>query len=302
MPTERFDDLIPNLLEAGGLLDKAEAVLKRQLARDPANLNAVWMLGQTYRKKGDLAAAVDTYRRVLVQTPEHASAGYLVAMLSGQTAPDLLPASGRQPVPFVRIEQFLPQLLHDRILAFTLAQQETLKPAGVSNGYKPQTRLAWMIGKRKLGDLAPEFLACLNAVLPTVWARLSLAEQPILRTELQLTAHLSGGFYRPHRDSGEEPNQDRTISYVYYFHAQPKRFSGGDLLLYDTNVTTDTYEDDFTRLTPLDNSLVLFPSHCHHQISPVVCDTADFGHGRFTLNGWLHTERITGDGSAQAHG
>ena len=75
---------------------------------------------------------------------------------------------------------------------------------------------------------------------------------------------------------------------------------GGDLLLYDTDVTTDIYGSDFTRLAPLDYSLVLFPSHCHHQISPVVCETTDFANGRFTLNGWLHTERTERNGSTEA--
>ena len=43
-------------------------------------------------------------------------------------------------------------------------------------------------------------------------------------------------------------------------------------------------------IEPLCGSIVFFPSECLHEITPVACG-ADFGDGRFTVNGWVHGVR-----------
>ena len=43
----------------------------------------------------------------------------------------------------------------------------------------------------------------------------------------------------------------------------------------------------FTRIEPEDNSIVLFPGRCVHEVTEVKCDPGDFGAGRFSLNGAL---------------
>ena len=51
----------------------------------------------------------------------------------------------------------------------------------------------------------------------------------------------------------------RRLSYVYYFHRQPRPFRGGDLLLYDTDRQAGNFEMGvFTRIEPLHNSIVFF--------------------------------------------
>ena len=43
-------------------------------------------------------------------------------------------------------------------------------------------------------------------------------------------------------------------------------------------------------IEPLCGSIVFFPSECLHEVAPVACG-ADFGDGRFTVNGWVHGVR-----------
>jgi Rps23 Pro-64 3,4-dihydroxylase Tpa1-like proline 4-hydroxylase len=57
------------------------------------------------------------------------------------------------------------------------------------------------------------------------------------KVERQLTAHGSGGFFAPHVDTGHPIAANRRISCVYYFYANPRRFTGGELRVYDTWVT-----------------------------------------------------------------
>ena len=69
-------------------------------------------------------------------------------------------------------------------------------------------------------------------------------------------------------------------------HRRPRRFSGGDLLLYDTDVDAKTgHTGAFSRITPLRNGIIFFPSNCYHQVTPVQCETDDFEDARWVLNG-----------------
>ena len=45
---------------------------------------------------------------------------------------------------------------------------------------------------------------------------------------------------------------------------------------------------------PLDNSIVLFPSRCIHEVTLVECGPGDFGAGRFTVNSYVWTRRVDG--------
>ena len=66
-----------------------------------------------------------------------------------------------------------------------------------------------------------------------------------------------------------------------YFHRAPRPFVGGDLLLHDAGRA-----GAFSRIEPLPGSIVFFPSGCLHEITPVACG-AEFGDGRFTVQGWV---------------
>ena len=55
----------------------------------------------------------------------------------------------------------------------------------------------------------------------------------------------------------------------------------------------------FTRIEPLDNSIVLFPSrilhrYILHEVTLVECDPGDFGAGRFSVDGALRRRRADG--------
>ena len=50
----------------------------------------------------------------------------------------------------------------------------------------------------------------------------------------------------------------------------------------------------FTRIEPLDNSIVLFPSRSVHEVTLVECDPTDFGAGRFSVNSYVWTRPVDG--------
>ena len=285
---KRFEDVASVLMMPGGLLDRAEETLERSLATDPKNTAALRRLAIIRRCKGDLPGALQTYGRLVELQPDDVQALYLHAVLNSEEAPEVVSPGA---APFVRIEQFLTPAEHDVVLETAHQQQSRLKISKIGGGdaqYDPEWRSSLVLCK-KLDELIPWFLPRVKKALADVLPRLQVAPFAVGKVELQMTVHRSRGFYKIHQDIGKEQNRGRRVSYVYYFHRLPKRFTGGDLLLYDTNVGDGTYAAAFTRIEALDNSIVFFPSAYCHQVTTVQCVTDDFGDSRFTLNGWFNS-------------
>ncbi|WP_420485300.1 2OG-Fe(II) oxygenase [Iningainema tapete] len=96
--------------------------------------------------------------------------------------------------------------------------------------------------------------------------------------ESQITSSNDQDYFKSHLDASIDCPK-RVLSYVYYFHKQPKAFTGGQLALHH-NITT--------LIEPLNNSLICFPSTCLHEVLTVQCPSKIFSDGRFTLNGWIN--------------
>jgi hypothetical protein len=103
--------------------------------------------------------------------------------------------------------------------------------------------------------------------------------------EMQLTSHNDGEYYKWHTDNGTRETESRVVRFVYYFHQIPKRFKGGDLVLYPDAASEIVIE-------PQNDSLVFFPSHTRHEVKQIVCPTRQFEDGRFTLNGWIRRKHV----------
>ena len=112
--------------------------------------------------------------------------------------------------------------------------------------------------------------------------------------EFEITASGDGAHFAPHvdipigagrRTLGKEKGEDRIISSVYYFHREPKGFSGGALRLYPFGSDSSQASDDGSvAFEPVQNSLLVFPSFARHSVEPVRCPSSEFGDYRFGLN------------------
>jgi hypothetical protein len=139
-----------------------------------------------------------------------------------------------------------------------------------------------------LGDFGTRFEEKLKEVLEPVLSRLEMEGFAVGPIEMQLTASGDGDYFRMHRDADE--TSTRALSFVYFFHGEPRRFSGGELRIFD-NETVDgkiVPTDRSQTLSPRQDLIVFFPSHNEHELLPVRVPTKEFGDSRFTLNGWIH--------------
>lgn len=283
----------PALLRPSGLLHRAESVLRQRIAAHPHDEKTLLRLGDILRQKGEFPAALETYRHLATLNPDHAIAAEMVSMLSGGRVRHAAPP-GLRLMPFVRLTEFLMPAQRKRLFMNIMERRERFRPAGVETvegeTLNRRIRESLVTDKQTGRAVCSQFRSKLRSVLPHVLARLRMEGLHRFRIQMSVTVHLGGGFYRVHKDNGGKRTRLRKLSYVYYLSRKPRRFAGGDLLLYDTNVEASGASSAvFSRIEPLDNSLVFFPSGAFHEVTPVACASQDFRDGRFTVNGWIQS-------------
>ena len=194
-------------------------------------------------------------------------------------------------LPYVQIRDFMPQRELEELLEYVLSHPHKFKPATVGNTEQTflntnvRVALTW-------GNLGPlyewlqgRFLDALPFIMEKTGAPGPLPDS----LEVGLAAHGDGAFYRPHvdlltgHDGAKSPTSEaaRVLSAVYYFHAEPKRFSGGELRLFRLGS-----ESGFVDIEPLQNSLIAFHSWMRHEVRPVAVPSGEFRDYRFAVNCW----------------
>jgi SM-20-related protein len=129
----------------------------------------------------------------------------------------------------------------------------------------------------------------IKMVLPQVAHKLGMEEFVIAGVEAQITASNDGDFFRFHSDNASDRVAARHLTFVYFFHREPRQFEGGELRIHDARLEQDRYisEGSYQTIVPGQNQIVFFPCELLHEITPVKCPSRLFADSRFTLNGWL---------------
>jgi hypothetical protein len=281
-------------LAAAGDTRRSLAVLDLADSRAGGAADALALKGDLLRAHGDLPRAAAVFDLLDRSHRDQARARYLSALLAGAPAPQPASRPAPWPPPFVRLEGFLDRDRHDELMTFVTAGLHACEPSTVGRmeGNAPQPRVDYAARTSMriagIGPIAQWLRPLIEACIAPAAIQLGLAPFTPTTVELKCTAYGDGGFFRIHSDSQNHPA--RRISFVYYFHQVPKRYSGGALLLYDGDVADPTtfFPESFTRLDTVDNSLVLFPSNTHHEVEPVVSPSGLWTDARFTFAGHVH--------------
>ena len=273
----------------GKLHDRSESIVRPTPEADAHDVGALMTLGGIHRAKGNFAAAGDAYRRASrLPGPDRRKAAWLSAMLRGDRLPHA-PLQGLGPAPFARIMDFLSPAEHQRVLTRVLAMRASFSPArtgvGACRKVRTEERVGLQIENVADEELRSIFVPKVCGVLPGVRKRLRFEAHNIPLLVIDVNAYLDGGFGRPHRDSPIFRGYGRQkLICAYYFHRRPQVFSGGDLLLYDTDIEKGCFRRfSFSRIEPVANSMVIYPAGYMHGITPVQCGTDEFADGRFSV-------------------
>jgi SM-20-related protein len=195
----------------------------------------------------------------------------------------------------------LPNFLADTdvtaILAHAEARQAEFVATQVGGDQNPRLDPTFRISTalRGLAAFRPLLTSRIFDRAEALMAGLGMSPATPSRLELQLVAHGDGAFYRPHIDTrtGGGADDVRVLSGVYYFHRQPKGFSGGELRLFNL-----ADPSRFIDIEPTHNTLLIFPSWAPHEVRPVSCPSGEFMDSRFAINAWVYMPRAGAPGKS----
>ena len=197
------------------------------------------------------------------------------------------------PAQCVVLDEFLAPQELEELTRFTLEHEadfstsEVVSPSeesGVVNYEHRRSRVLMDLGQHQ--DV---MLERIKAVLPQVLEKLGMEEFSIAGVEAQITASNDGDFFHFHSDNGSDRVASRHLTFVYFFHREPRQFEGGELRIHDARL-----EDGDLRQRgqlPDDRSATepdrLLPVRIDARDHPGECPSQLFADSRFTLNGWL---------------
>lgn len=255
------------------------------------------------RAKGLLHDAALLYKELLSIIPDHLKADRLFSSIGGPLSTLQGRAGGLKAATFIVKKHFLPEEVHDALLAALLLKIGEFIPAQTVKGPQLDYRRS-RIRPNGLEQLDFQIEQCFFESLLKVWDqagdRLRVPKFTPLLSETHVLLYSDGDFFRPHRDTGS--NNTRRVTFAYSLHQKPRRFRGGDLLLYDTYFVPGMGQgnqrfnpETYTRLGSEDNQLILFPSEFYHEVTPVSGLGDNIRDARFVINGWFHTTANLGD-------
>ena len=223
--------------------------------------------------------------------PDPPSSARTTAVLETSAAvadrPSVLPAR------CVVLDEFLAPQELEQLTRFTLEHESDFSASSVVSPNAESGVVNYDHRRsRVLMDLAQYegvMLDRIRSVLPRVLDKLGMEEFAITGVEAQVTASNDGDFFRFHSDNGSERVRSRQLTFVYFFHCEPRQFEGGELRIHDSHLRDGAYvsDDTYQAIVPQQNQIVFFPCELLHEITPVTCASQRFADSRFTLNGWL---------------
>ncbi|WP_199248460.1 2OG-Fe(II) oxygenase [[Phormidium] sp. ETS-05] len=188
---------------------------------------------------------------------------------------------------YLQIDDFLSQEECQKLLDFVIAKESEFVASGTYGGPEDGRQSKVLYNPGDWGSLMRDRL---NYILPDVLEQLVLSPFEPTQIDLQITAHNNSHYYKPHSDNNSPETAKRQLSYVYYFHRQPKAFTGGELRMYDPHIEDGEWRHShtFKTIEPRHNSIVFFCSGHIHEVCPVTCPSQNFADSRFTMNGWIY--------------
>jgi Rps23 Pro-64 3,4-dihydroxylase Tpa1-like proline 4-hydroxylase len=187
---------------------------------------------------------------------------------------------------FAQVENFLTPAQVQNLIKYVLEQESKFEPTSNSANDPNYRRSSFL-------PFFPEFSELIvnriREMMPYIITYLGLPSFTVGAIESQLTAHNDGNYYKIHNDNGSPDSATRELTYVYYFNREPKSFTGGELLIYDSKIENNFYvgASSYHTVQPLHNSIVFFLSRYMHEVLTVNCPSKRFADSRFTINGWV---------------
>jgi Rps23 Pro-64 3,4-dihydroxylase Tpa1-like proline 4-hydroxylase len=193
----------------------------------------------------------------------------------------------------MRVRNFLPNETHAALLDYVLQQERKFAGSSVLSN-DPEYRKSTVL--YDFPEYQQMFRMALRAANPQICEAIGVPSFTIDHIECQLTATMDKGYFKPHNDNSAGVGH-RKVTFVYYFHREPRPYNGGEIRFFGYNpLAPDTGDArHMLELLPVQNSIIFFDASCYHEVRDVLCQTPGFANARFTVNGWICTAKAQRD-------
>lgn len=280
--TDQFRSLIDGALGAGRF-DLAESLARSLLASRSEDAAALLAAANVYRAKGELETSRSLLLRIPPTSLEHSQAAAIMAICNQE--PSAAPERVVAPVPFATTHDLLSPSELSTLREFAFANEPAFREARV----KAVGRVDKLTRRARVWQGVPPLPVPLEAHVTNAIRRnarrLGMERELPEKYEVEISAYTDGDFIRPHWDRGDGVTRGRRLTNLFYFHAEPPGFKGGQLQLFDTGPDGDFDEAKWTGVAPTTNMLLQFRSEAIHAVSPVTGGMI-FAACRFCLTFW----------------
>ena len=193
----------------------------------------------------------------------------------------------------VVLDEFLSPQEVEELINFALEHEQDFRTSEVISPVAEDGMVNYEHRKSRVlmdtGRFQELMLARIRPVLPEILHKLEMDEFIISGVEAQITVSNDGDFFRFHSDNGSDTVASRYLTFVYFFHREPRQFEGGELRIHNARLEGESYVSagSYQEISPRQNQIVFFPCQLLHEITEVKCASGNLADGRFTLNGWL---------------
>jgi Rps23 Pro-64 3,4-dihydroxylase Tpa1-like proline 4-hydroxylase len=227
------------------------------------------------------------------QTPTSPGPHGVVTTVVSRASTALTERPETLPARCVVLDEFLAPQELEELTRFTLDHENDFQISEVLSAHEEGSAVNYDHRRsRVLMELERHqdvMLERIKSVLPQVLDQLGMEEFDITTVEAQVTASNDGDFFHFHSDNGSDRVASRHLTFVYFFHREPRQFEGGELRIHDARLEEGQYvsQGSYRTINPQQNQIVFFPCELMHEITPVKCPSQRFADSRFTMNGWL---------------
>lgn len=200
------------------------------------------------------------------------------------------------PAPVIIVDDFVGKAAAEQLLQHAIAHESGFRPSTVALG-----QIDFIDESHRSSKVNPDIDTVMPLIEPAIRKALDAAipELGLVNVdsyflEPELTWSGDGSFFEMHTDTLYRDGfaNQRVVTMVYYFHKEPRAFTGGQLLLYGLGADADSSPRH--KIEPQFDRAVFFPSWFPHEVLPVHCSSDKFADGRFALSCWVRKNRAWG--------
>ena len=196
--------------------------------------------------------------------------------------------SGYQ-APVIIVDDFIGRASAEQLFQYAIAHESGFRPSTVAFGHRDVVDESRRLSKvnQDIDSAMPLIEPAIREAVDEAIPKLGLVNVDSYLLEPELAWCGDGGFFKMHTDTlyRDRLANQRVMTVTYYFHKEPKAFTGGQLRLYGLGADANSQVQQ--EIEPRFDRAVFFPSWFPHEVSPVHCSSAAFADGRFAISCWV---------------